>query len=289
MKNRTKLVACGLVIVLAAVTGSPQGVIRGVVVETPDDGILNLGSVPGNSRGGIGWNTAQTNDSLFIYPDTTSHNIIIADRDDAGTNFAVPNGTNPTVRMYNSAGTGYLQLDNSGTNGAARLHGSSSWGIEFISAASITFAVYANSVAMKSGAILAWSSTTSAAGTQDTFLSRQVAAVVQMGVDTATAVNQMFKGADSTGTDVTGGNMTLRAGDGTVGNAAGGHLVLAGGANAGTGEEGVVRLSDEGTKPTCAAGIRGAMWYDAGGVGAADTFEVCRKDAGDAYAWVAVF
>lgn len=44
-----------------------------------------------------------------------------------------------------------------------------------------------------------------------------------------------------------------------------------------------------GSKPACAAGIRGTVWYVAGGAGVADTFEVCRKDAADAYAWVALF
>jgi hypothetical protein len=50
-----------------------------------------------------------------------------------------------------------------------------------------------------------------------------------------------------------------------------------------------VRLNTTGTKPTCTAGIRGALWYGAGGAGVLDTFEVCRKDAADAYAWVSVF
>jgi len=44
-----------------------------------------------------------------------------------------------------------------------------------------------------------------------------------------------------------------------------------------------------GTKPTCASGIRGTVYYVAGGAGVLDTFEVCRKDAADAYAWVSLF
>lgn len=43
-----------------------------------------------------------------------------------------------------------------------------------------------------------------------------------------------------------------------------------------------------GAKPACAAGTRGSFWYEAGGVGVADTVEVCRKDSGNAYAWVSV-
>ncbi len=44
-----------------------------------------------------------------------------------------------------------------------------------------------------------------------------------------------------------------------------------------------------GTKPTCNATTQGTQWYVAGGAGVADTMEVCRKDAADAYAWVAVY
>ncbi len=53
--------------------------------------------------------------------------------------------------------------------------------------------------------------------------------------------------------------------------------------------EGVCRFLDSGAKPTASAAIRGGIWYDAGGAGVADTFEVCRKDAADAYAWVSLF
>lgn len=44
-----------------------------------------------------------------------------------------------------------------------------------------------------------------------------------------------------------------------------------------------------GTKPACAAGIRGTVYYVAGGAGVLDTFEVCRKDASDVYAWLSLF
>lgn len=43
------------------------------------------------------------------------------------------------------------------------------------------------------------------------------------------------------------------------------------------------------SKPAAAAGVRGLVWYTPGGAGVADTFEVCRKDAADAYAWVTLF
>lgn len=39
-------------------------------------------------------------------------------------------------------------------------------------------------------------------------------------------------------------------------------------------------------KPACDSTSRGTIWYTPGGAGVADTFEKCRKDAADAYAWV---
>ena len=43
------------------------------------------------------------------------------------------------------------------------------------------------------------------------------------------------------------------------------------------------------TQPTCDATHRGTLFYVAGGTGVADTNEICRKDAADAYAWVTLF
>lgn len=44
-----------------------------------------------------------------------------------------------------------------------------------------------------------------------------------------------------------------------------------------------------GSRPTCDVAHRGFTWYVAGGAGVLDTLEVCRKDAGDSYAWVSLF
>jgi len=125
-------------------------------------------------------------------------------------------------------------------------------------------------------------------GWSDTALYRDAANTLQLGADAATASAQVFKGADSTGSGTTGGNLTLKAGAGTSGNAQGGALILSGGANAGSGEAGAVAIADGGTKPTCDAARRGSIWYDAGGAGVADTFEVCAKAAADTYAWRAL-
>ena len=43
-----------------------------------------------------------------------------------------------------------------------------------------------------------------------------------------------------------------------------------------------------GAKPTCDAGSRRSRWFTEGGAGVADTYEVCMKDAADAYAWEVV-
>lgn len=51
---------------------------------------------------------------------------------------------------------------------------------------------------------------------------------------------------------------------------------------------GGVQINDLGAKPTCAVGIRGMIWYEAGVGGVADTIEICGKDAADVYAWVAL-
>lgn len=42
-------------------------------------------------------------------------------------------------------------------------------------------------------------------------------------------------------------------------------------------------------KPTCNSAHRGWTWATKGGAGVADTFEVCNKDAADAYSWRALF
>lgn len=39
------------------------------------------------------------------------------------------------------------------------------------------------------------------------------------------------------------------------------------------------------TKPTCAAGLRGRLWYTESGAGVADLMQVCLKNSGDTYAW----
>jgi hypothetical protein len=44
-----------------------------------------------------------------------------------------------------------------------------------------------------------------------------------------------------------------------------------------------------GSKPVCAAGVRGMFWHEQGADGIKDAVEVCAKDAADVYAWRALF
>lgn len=69
----------------------------------------------------------------------------------------------------------------------------------------------------------------------DAFWMREGAANIQQGLDAGTATAQSYKGPDSTTSGVAGASLKLAGGDGTVGNANGGDLIVSGGANAGTG------------------------------------------------------
>ncbi len=42
------------------------------------------------------------------------------------------------------------------------------------------------------------------------------------------------------------------------------------------------------TRPTCNAGIRGTIWYVAGGIGVSDTYAICGKKSDDSYVWTAI-
>jgi hypothetical protein len=47
----------------------------------------------------------------------------------------------------------------------------------------------------------------------------------------------------------------------------------------------VVKFNTTGAKPTCDSTKRNGVYFVQGGAGVKDTFEVCAKDATDAYAW----
>ena len=158
--------------------------------------------------------------------------------------------------------------------------------LQFIAGASNPVVLLGSQLRFASTTAVSWSSGAADTIAGDAFIYRDSAAAIQMGADAASAVSQTFKGSDSTGNGTAGGVLTIRGGAGTAGDAKGGNLNLAGGAAFGAGEQGVVAIVDTGTKPTCAAGLRGGLWYEQGGAGVADTFEICAKQAaGDTYAW----
>jgi hypothetical protein len=187
----------------------------------------------------------------------------------------------------------FLAPDGSASAPSYSFSGATNWGLYRDSTSIVFSLVGTNAMALNtsiylklhSGGAFAWSASTNATGVADLYMVRDAAATLQFGLDAATATAQTIKGPDSTGATVAGASLTLKGGAGTSGIANGGALILAGGANNSTGEPGAVTISDGGTKPTCAAGIRGSIWYDAGGAGVADTFEVCAKAAADTYAW----
>jgi hypothetical protein len=52
---------------------------------------------------------------------------------------------------------------------------------------------------------------------------------------------------------------------------------------------GGIRQNTATSKPTCDSTVRGTTWFFQGGAGVKDTYEVCAKDAGDAYAWRTIY
>jgi len=85
----------------------------------------------------------------------------------------------------------------------------------------------AHLVTLPSEGVLGWSSTTYTGdfSASDTKLSRESAAVLQMGSDAATATAQKLKAHDGSGTDKAGANLTLAGGQGT-GTGRGGAFII---------------------------------------------------------------
>ncbi len=48
---------------------------------------------------------------------------------------------------------------------------------------------------------------------------------------------------------------------------------------------GGVRINTTGAQPTCAAGIRGALWFNQPSPSSTDSLQACVKNASDVYAW----
>lgn len=50
-----------------------------------------------------------------------------------------------------------------------------------------------------------------------------------------------------------------------------------------------VNFGDGASRPTCAVGLRGTVWFEAVGGASPDTLAVCRRDGAGVYAWVSLF
>ncbi len=86
---------------------------------------------------------------------------------------------------------------------------------------------------------------------------------------------------------VFGANITNnQTGSIMVGTSEAGKLTLASDGNAKTSS---ITLAPTGAKPACDQTRRGTLWYTSGADGSKDDLEVCAKDAGDAYAWRALY
>jgi len=85
--------------------------------------------------------------------------------------------------------------------------------------------------------------------------------------------NYTFRTENALGT---GGSGTVQISTGSVVSGARGYISLS--------SAGVILIT-EATKPTCDSSIRGMLWYTQSGAGVADIFEICSKNAADAYVW----
>ena len=214
-----------------------------------NDIILNLGTTVGDTRPGISFNTVQTVDTGMLLTGTVSNHWVIAERQDDAFDFAHAATTDPTLFVHSAAqsttqwtsvshdGT-YALFDTGGTTTALAVGGTKVFG----AISGFTESPGCISVGTAVGAAV------------DTWHCRESAAIIQFGSDAGTATAYELKGGDSTTSGVAGAAFTLSAGDGTVGNANGGNLNLAGGAKAGSGTVGEVLT----TFPDSATGGAGA-------------------------------
>jgi len=118
--------------------------------------------------------------------------------------------------------------------------------------------------AYSTGMVLAWKPNVNGAGGATT-----------LNVDTlgAVTVKQADGVTDPTGADIVAGRLYKVWHDGMV------FRLMTPGVNA----------ASAATQPACNASQRGRWWQTLGGTGVKDTVTVCAKDAGDAYAWRAIY
>lgn len=160
-------------------------------------------------------------------------------------------GTSTNLFDFQIGGTSYLKENKYGVmyvGGTSGINGAATFGAVNIStdvdgsAPVVTVGGSgAEGLSVRSGSFYAWSSSsgTSAFASRDTYLGRESAGVVQMGLDAAGVTNQTLKGPDRITSDGVGGKLTI-AGGKNRGASAGGDVVIQTAAAAGAGVDGTL-------------------------------------------------
>lgn len=128
----------------------------------------------------------------------------------------MPSGfTGDAIRINYSSGANMLTVDQNGSINC-------NFNITASGAISTTNALFGNAIGASSTGItlnttntISWSSTGSWFGAPDVYLSRKAAASLGLGVASATPIAQTLGGANGSGANITGGNITFEAGNGT--------------------------------------------------------------------------
>jgi hypothetical protein len=200
------------------------------------DGVIAIGT----NGGSISQQTAGTPDQSGLWTGTTNNSWIIAEVADNGFDFAHAAATDPTlfIHSHNQNTTQWFSFAHDGTDIILN-SGGGGWNIK---TGGTSRAFIGPNIGVRGDAAIGFAAS-SLTSTLETFIMRQAPGVIQQGIDAGTATAQTYKGPDSTTSGVAGPTFTVAAGDGTVGNANGGDLILSGGAKAGSGVVGNVLAS----------------------------------------------
>lgn len=161
-------------------------------------------------------NTTQTPDTYYLSTDPLGNSLIIGEAADAGFDFAHALATDPNlfIHSHNQSTTQWLGLVHNGTNAIVS---TGTGGIYLTPTQSVLFASSSGSVGFRSDSPFGFASTADPASTLDAFLTREAAAIIQMGSDVnGAAIDQTLKSHDGiTGSNIASANFILAPGVGT--------------------------------------------------------------------------